>query len=197
MNKKLSFTLFTALLFTIFISTGIKAAGNPGDQVQDFTLKNYDGTTYTLSEVKDAKATVIMFWSAECPFVQGYNDRINSFVSDYTSKGFTFWAINANSTESVKDVEAHAKEHQYPFPVLKDEKNIVADNIGATRTPEVYVIDQNRTILYHGRISDNRDKSKETSFDLKNALDEILAGKEVTVKETKSFGCGIKKSQGN
>ena len=196
MLKKLSFSLITGLLLTIFISTGIKA-GNPGDQAKDFTLKNYDGTSYTLSDVKDAKAIVIMFWSAECPFVQAYNDRINSFVSDYNSKGVTFWAINANSTETVKDVENHAKEHQYPFPVLKDVNNVVADNLGATRTPEVYVLDQNRTILYHGRISDSRDKDKETSFDLKNALDEILAGKEVTVKETKSFGCGIKKAQGN
>jgi peroxiredoxin len=196
MLKKSIAALSGLLLLMFLIHPGLKAGG-PGDQVSNFTLKNYDGTSYTLNDTKDAKAIVIMFWSSECPFVQGYNDRIVDFVNEYSGKGITFWAINANSTETVQDVETHAKAHKYPFPVLKDVNNIVADNIGATRTPEVFVLSPDRTILYHGRISDNRDKEKETSLDLKNALDEILAGKEVTVKETKSFGCSIKKAQGN
>ncbi|HEY3250790.1 MAG TPA: hypothetical protein VGK25_06690, partial [Ignavibacteria bacterium] len=82
---------------------------------------------------------------------------------------------------------------QFGFPVLKDENNIVADMLGAQRTPEVYILDKDKVILYHGRIDDNKDVSKVSSHDLKNALDEILAGKEVSVKSTKSFGCTIKK----
>ncbi len=194
MKNKPIFALFAVLLI-ILLFTAKLFAGSPGDKVEDFTLKNYDGTSYSLSDAKDSKAVVLMFWSCECPFVQAYNDRINDFVSEYQKKGVTFWAINANSTENMQDVAAHAKKNNYPFPVLKDENNVVANKLDATRTPEVFVIDPNKVIVYHGRISDSREKDKETSFDLKNALDDFLAGKDISVKETKSFGCSIKKMQ--
>ncbi len=188
--------LFLALLFIGF--TSVKSfASDPGDKVDDFTLKNYDGTAYSLSDMKDSKAVVVMFWSCECPNVQPYNDRIGDFVKEYQQKGITFWAINANSTETVEQVSEHAKKNDYPFPVLKDVNNVVADKLGATRTPEVYVIGPDKTILYHGRISDSKFKEQETSLDLKNALDDIIAGRDVAVKTTKSFGCNIKRAQGN
>ncbi len=196
MFKKTLFTALSSLILAgLLVSTSINAGNNPGDQAIDFTLKNWDGATYTLSDFKNTKAIVIMFWSCECPYVQPYNDRISDFTNEYSKKGITFIAINSNSTETNQDVEAHAKQHNYPFPVLKDVNNVVADSFGATRTPEVFVLDVNRTILYHGRISDNREKDKETSFELKDALDDIIAGKDISVKETKSFGCSIKKVQ--
>lgn len=184
-------------LFIAILVTKVTFAADPGDKVDDFSLKNYDGTSYSLSGLKDSKAVVIMFWSCVCPNVQPYNDRINDFVKEYQQKGITFLAINANSTETVDQVSEHANKNSYPFPVLKDVNNVVADKIGATRTPEVFVLSPERTILYHGRISDNKVKEQETSLDLKNALDEILAGKDVTVKNTKSFGCNIKRIQDN
>lgn len=186
------------ILIVVLSISSIKGfAADPGDKAEDFTLKNYDGTNYTLSELKDSKATVLMFWSCTCPNVQPYNDRIGEFIREYQQKGITFLAINANNTETVEQVTEHAKTNNYPFPVLKDVNNVVADKIGATRTPEIFVLSSERTILYHGRISDNKVKEQETSLDLKNALDEILAGKEVTVKTTKSFGCSIKRIQDN
>jgi len=187
--------LFCAIAFAVLlaISTVKVYSADPGDKVDDFTLKNYDGTSYSLSDYKDSKAVVLMFWSCECPNVQPYNDRIQDFVKDYQSKGITFFAINANSTESIEEVSDHAKKNNYPFPVLKDVDNVVADKLDASRTPEVFVISPDKVILYHGRISDSKFKDQETSFDLKNALDEILAGKDVTVKTTKSFGCSIKR----
>ena len=184
-------------LFIVILLTKISFASDPGDKADDFSLKNYDGTSYSLSGLKDSKAVVIMFWSCTCPNVQPYNDRINDFVKEYQQKGITFLAINANSTETVDQVSEHANKNSYPFPVLKDVNNVVADKIGASRTPEVYVLSTDRTILYHGRISDSKFKEQETSLDLKNALDEILAGKDVTVKVTKSFGCTIKRIQDN
>jgi peroxiredoxin len=185
-----------ALFLAVFV-TRINFAADPGDKADDFSLKNYDGTSYSLSGIKDSKAVVIMFWSCVCPNVQPYNDRINDFVKDYQQKGITFLAINANSTETVDQVSEHASKNNYPFPVLKDVNNVVADKLGATRTPEVFVLSPDRTILYHGRISDNKVKEQETSLDLKNALDDILAGKDVAVKTTKSFGCNIKRVQDN
>lgn len=183
------------MLTVIFILSESSYSKDPGDTVEDFTINNYDGVNYTLSEVKDAKAVVIMFWATECPYVQPFNDRINKFVKEYQDKGFVFWAINSNNTESVERVIEHAKSNNYIFPMLKDNNNVVADMFEATRTPEVFVLDNNRTVLYHGRIEDSSHKEKVTSYDLKNALDEILTGKEITVKSTKSFGCTIKRNE--
>jgi peroxiredoxin len=186
-------TLLSAFLLSFFITAQAFAGKGPGDKVEDFTLKSTDGKSYSFNDIKDSKALVIMFWSTECPFVQPYTDRINEIANEYLKLGITFWAVNANSTESIADVEAHMKARGYAFPELKDENNVLADQLGATRTPEVFLISSDKTILYHGRIDDNRDKEKVTSNDLKNALDEYLAGKDIAVKTTKSFGCGIKR----
>jgi peroxiredoxin len=185
-------TLILSVLI-IVLSNNLFAKG-PGDKVPDFTIKNYDGNTYSLSNVKDAKGVIIVFWSAECPFVQAYNDRINDYVSEFQKKGFVFWAINSNTTESVSDVEAHAKSHNYVFPVLKDENSVVADLFEATRTPEVFVLNSDNVIVYHGRIDDNKNKSEVTTYDLQNAVNDISGGKEVAVKATKQFGCTIKRA---
>jgi len=181
--------IFSGMLLGIMLSS-LPA----GDKIGDFTLSDaVTGKSFTLSEQKDARGVVIMFWSCECPNVQAYNARIPRLVEEYSGKGIVFWGINSNSTESKEEVKSHAQEHNYNFPMLIDVDNKVADMFGATRTPEVFVVDGERNILYHGRIDNNRDESKVTSHDLRNALDEILAGKEVSVKETKSFGCMIKR----
>jgi peroxiredoxin len=192
---KLKNILKLSLITLILTLSLISFAKEPGDKIDDFTINNYDGVTYTLSEVKDAKAIVIMFWATECPYVQPYNDRINEFVKEYQEKGFLFWGINSNNTESTERVKEHATLNNYIFPMLKDNKNVVADIFEAARTPEIFVLDNNRTILYHGRIEDSSYKEKVTSYDLKNALENILAGKEVIVKSTKSFGCTIKRNE--
>jgi peroxiredoxin len=192
MLKKPFFGLLLALLLT---STSLFAQ-SPGDRVDDFTLKGTDGKDYKLSDALNKSSyIVIMFWSTECPFVQAYTDRINKLADDYRIKAVTFWAINSNNTESMEDAKTHAAEKGYPFPVLKDVNNIIADKLGATRTPEVFLLDKQRFIFYHGRIDDSRDPEKVTSRDLKNALDEVLSGKDVNVKTTKSFGCTIKRAE--
>jgi len=168
-------------------------AKDPGDKVSNFTINNYDGKEYNLDNALKNGYVVIMFWSTECPYVQPFNDRINDYVNEFASKGITFWAVNSNSTESDERVKEHATEHKYVFPMLKDNGSVVADIFEANRTPEVFVLGKDRTILYHGRIDDNSYAEKVTSNDLKNALKEILDGKEVSVKSTKSFGCTIKR----
>lgn len=183
------------MILFIISSISIFAGKGPGDKIDNFTLKGVDGTAYSLNDVKDSKALVIMFWSTQCPNVQPYTDRINELAKEYSAKGITFWAVNSNSTESYEDVKAHIKDKNYSFPELKDDNNVLADQLGATRTPEVFLINGDKTIIYHGRIDDNRDASKVTSHDLKNALDEFLAGKDITVNNTKAFGCGIKRAE--
>ncbi len=187
--------LFAILMFFSVISFA-NAGGpkGPGDKVDDFSLKGVDGKDYALSNaVTNNNFVVVMFWSTECPFVQPYTERINSIVTNFRDKGVAFWGINSNSTESTEDVKKHTEKKAYVFPMLKDLNNVVADMLGATRTPEVFVIDKSKTILYHGRIDNNRDAEKVTSNDLANALDEAVDGKKISVNNTKSFGCTIKR----
>ncbi|HRE41737.1 MAG TPA: thioredoxin family protein [Ignavibacteria bacterium] len=164
-----------------------------GDAVKDFTIVNTDGVTYDLSK-NGGKATVVMFWSTQCPFVQPYTERINELAKNYTDQGIVFWGINSNKTEDAGSVASHKEEKGYPFPMLKDLNNVVADQFGAERTPEVYVIDNaSMQVIYHGSIDDNKDASSVTATYLKNALDQFLAGNAITTAETKSFGCTIKR----
>ncbi len=198
MTKKFVFRFFLAIFaFTIssHIYSSIVNSKGPGDKIEDFTIANFDNKNYNLAEAlkSSTSGVIVIFWSSECPVVQPYNDRINEYAKEYINKGFTVWAINSNNTESTVDVAEHAKKNNYIFSVLKDNKNIVADLFGATRTPEVFVIGKDNTILYHGRISDNKVVTEQSSHDLKIAIDEIADGKEVSVKETKAFGCGIKR----
>jgi len=193
LSRKVIFSMILAIF--AFTLDSFAFTKGPGDKVEDFSITNYDGISYNLADaLKNSNAGVIvMFWSTECPWVQPYNDRINDYAKEYTEKGFTVWAINSNNTESIDVVKEHANKNSYSFPMLKDNNNVVADIFGSTRTPEVFVISKDQTILYHGRISDNKSAAEQNTHDLKNAVDEISSGKGVTVKETKSFGCGIKR----
>lgn len=193
MTKKFIFGFLLAILaFTV--SFNIYSKG-PGDKIEDFSISNFDGKSYNLADAlkSSASGVIVMFWSTECPNVQPYNNRINDYAKEYMNKGFTVWAINSNSTESTDVVAEHAKKNGYIFSMLKDDKNIIADLFGATKTPEVFVIGKDNIILYHGRITDNKVSTEQTSHDLKIATEEISAGKEVSQKETKAFGCSIKR----
>ncbi|MCX7877801.1 MAG: redoxin domain-containing protein [Ignavibacteria bacterium] len=179
----------------LLLMTFICFAKGPGDKADDFTITNTDGKKYNLSEaISDSRnGVVLMFWSTSCPWVQPYNDRINDYVDKLVKQGFVVWGINSNHTESPEEVISHAQKNSYSFPMLKDINNVVADMLNATRTPEVFLIGKDMIIKYHGRISDNRNKSEETVVDLINAANEVAEGKEVSVKETKQFGCTIKR----
>lgn len=195
MLKNMLLTIILCLTLTpVMYAADNPSPKQPGDRIDDFTLKGIDGSSYTLSDMKSSKAVVVIFWSTECPFVQPYRDRVINMYNDYSKQGIAIWAVNANNTESLADVQEHAKKNDYPFPMLKDVNNVLADQLGATRTPEVFVIDPNsNVVLYHGRIDDSREADKVTTSDLKNALDDILAGKDIAVKTTKQFGCTIKR----
>ncbi len=167
-------------------------AGEPV-KAENFTLPDYNGVNHTLTDFNKSKAVVLMFIATQCPVSNGYNTRMVSLYNDYKNKNVVFIGINSNKQESVEEVKQHAKDHGFEFTILKDEKNIIADKFGASVTPEIFVLNPSLEILYHGRIDDSRREADVTSHDLRNALDEILAGKPVSVSVTKAFGCTIKK----
>jgi len=135
-----------------------------------------------------------MFISTQCPGSNAYNERMASLYNDYSTKNIAIIGINSNKAETPEDIKEHAQEQKFGFPILKDVNNIIADRLQANHTPEIYIVHPTTlAILYHGRIDDSQREAKVQSKDLRTALDEIIAGKSVTNKETKAFGCSIKR----
>lgn len=181
--------MITVILFSLKLQS---FAGELG-KVTNFTLKDYSGKKHSLVDYHKSKAMVIMFIATQCPVSNAYNSRMVKLYNDYTPRDVTFIGINSNKQESVDEIAKHSKESGFEFPVLKDNNNIIADRFDAQVTPEIFVLSSDLNVLYHGRIDDSRRESAVKSQDLRNALDEILSGKKVSVDQTKAFGCTIKR----
>lgn len=189
--------LAVLVLFAVCAQAGEMKSLSVGDPAPSFVLKNYDGKEVNLKKVLNGnKFAVVMFISTQCPVSNGYNERMEKLYETYSAKGVSFVAINANKEEDVQAIADHAKEHGFKFPVVKDAGNKIADLYNAQVTPETYVINSSGKLLYHGRIDDNRNAAKVTTNDLADALDKLLAGKELTATTTKAFGCSIKRISG-
>lgn len=168
-------------------------AGEIPAKTDNFKLKDYNGKEFQLSDFKNSKAIVLMFIATKCPVSNGYNTRMEQLYEDYKSKGIAFLGINSNKEEGVDEIKSHAKEKNLNFTILKDNNNLIADKLGASVTPEIYVLNNKFEVLYHGRIDDSRRESDVKTNDLRKALDKILSGKNVSVASTKAFGCSIKR----
>ncbi len=173
-----------------------KAKASPvGRAVAEFSLKDYRGKVHKLSDSTDKKLLVVVYLGTECPLAKLYAPRLASLYEKYADKGVGFLGINANRQDSLTEIAAHARIHDLKFPVLKDLGNEVADQMGAVRTPEVFVLDQDRKVRYHGRIDDQYGvgyiREQVTREDLAAALDELLAGQNVSQPETEAVGCFI------
>lgn len=165
-----------------------------GQPAPAFTLKDLAGSGHRLADYRE-KPVVIAFVSTKCPVSNDYNERLRVLAEDYAAKGVAVLGINASSDEPVEMIRAHAEKHGFKFPILKDEGNAVADAYGAVRTPEIFVVDRRGVLRYHGRVDNSRDPARIRRHDLREALDELLAGKEVTTPAPKAFGCLIKRAQ--
>lgn len=182
-----------AIVAIYFISVAAFANYFSPGKIENFTLKDYNDKKHSLTDYKESKAIVIMFIATECPVSNDYNSRMEKLYNVYKEKGIAFLGINSNKAESVDRIKEHAADNGLTFPILKDEKNIIADKFEASVTPEIYVLNSDFNVLYHGRIDNARDESEIVNKDLENALNEILSGKDVSKKETKAFGCTIKR----
>jgi len=164
-----------------------------GATIDDFTLPDVDGKEHSLKSLMGKKGVVILFIATKCPVSNAYNQRMEQLAQDYKAKGVTVIGINSNFNESATDVKAHAAEKHLTFTILKDEGNKIADRLGANRTPEAYVLDANNKLVYHGRIDNSQRAEGITSNDLRDALEEMAAGKAVTKTGGAAFGCSIKR----
>lgn len=171
-----------------------------GTKAPQFELPDaISGKTFNLNELKSDKATVIMFICNHCPFVKHVDEGIVSLAKDYQSKGVSFIAISSNDVENYPQdspelMKVEAEKVDYPFPYLYDETQAVAKAYDAACTPDFYVFDADLKCAYRGQLDDSRPGNgvPVTGKDLRAALDEILAGKEVSAPQIPSLGCNIK-----
>ncbi|MBL8172331.1 MAG: redoxin domain-containing protein [Acidobacteria bacterium] len=162
-----------------------------GNDLPGFTLTDLKGKSHSLKDYR-GHTVVLVFLSTECPFSNAYLERLRAVATDYERYKVVLLGINARPAETISEIRQHAQQNKLTFPILKDEASAVADLYGATRTPEVFVADTNGVLRYHGRVDNAKDPARVKRNDLREALDELLAGKPVSIAETKSFGCPIK-----
>jgi len=179
-----------------------------GSQAPDFKLPGVDGKSYSLSSFRNAKILVIVFTCDHCPTAQAYEERLIKLTKDYTPLGVAVVGIMPNDPKSVQlnelgyadvgdsfeEMKIHAKRKNFNFPYLFDGENEkVSKAYGPIATPHVFIFDKERKLRYSGRIDDvEKPTGTPKNLDTKNALDALLADKEVEVKTTKVFGCSIK-----
>jgi len=178
-----------------------------GSAAPDFSLPGIDGKTYSLADFKDAKILIVLFTSNHCPTAQAYEERVKKIVDDYRPQGVALVAIQPNSAkglrldelgytelgDSFEEMKIRAKEKAFNFPYIDDgETQTTAKAYGCKATPHVFVFDAARTLRYAGRIDDSERPEYVKVHDLRNALDAMLAGREVEVKTTPAFGCSTK-----
>lgn len=179
----------------VLIATWRSAIADSESKVSDFSLQDHRGQVYSLSQFKDQPVVVLAFLGAECPMAKQYGAKLGAMAKEYEGKGVAFIGLNPNSQDSLAQLGAFVRQHEIGFPVLKDVGNVVADRLGVRRTPEVVVLDAARGIRYSGRIDDQYGigfiKDKPLREDLRLAVDELLAGKPVSVAKTESTGCLI------
>ena len=182
-----------ALCLLTLVAFAQPAKLTPGQAAPDFALKDIKGNQHSLQAYR-GKVVVVGFVGVKCPIANAYITRMNAIAEEYKSRDVVMLGINSNFTEPVKDIKAHIQKSKIGFPVLKDEKNIIANAYGAFVTPEVYVIDKEGTLRYHGRVDNASDAARVERHDLRVALDEMLSGNQVSKPELKAFGCQIKRT---
>lgn len=198
MNK----AFYTLLAIPLLLAFAMDDSGyKPGDSAIDFSLLSTDNKKVSLSDFSDAKGFIVVFTCNHCPFAKMYEDRIIQLDAKYKSLGYPVIAINPNDAEqypedNFENMKIRAAEKGFTFPYLQDVTQEIAKTYGATKTPHIYIVRKTSGLLmveYIGAIDNNaKDAAAVTEKYAENALDELIAGKEVTLKSTKAVGCSVK-----
>jgi len=204
--------------FSLFLTLGTSAPAIAAEETfptlslgagaPEFNLPGVNGRTYSLKDFKAAKVLTIIFTCNHCPTAQYYEERIKQLVRDYQNKGVAFIAISPNDPKAVRpdelgytdlsdtpeEMKIRARDHHFNFPYLYGggEHEPTSRAYGPVATPHAFVFDGERKLRYAGRIDDSEREKFVRVRDVRNALDALLAGREVEVKQTRVFGCSVK-----
>lgn len=172
-----------------------------GTRITEFTLNDaVSGKAWDLADkARDAKAVVVLFMGTECPVNNAYAPKLADLAKKYEEKGVVFVGINSNEQDDAAAIAAHAQTYKLPFAVLKDDNFKLAEKFNVQRIPEAFVLDGQRFVRYRGKIDDQytpvAKREKATSREMLDALDAVLAGKEVKTPATSTAGCLLGRSK--
>jgi thiol-disulfide isomerase/thioredoxin len=195
MHIQVSGDVFVAVLILLTSVSALPAGGDSAKPVRLPALTAADGSAVELNAAKGGVA-VVVFLSPECPISNGYSPTLNQIVAEFAGKPVRLAGIFVDAGMSDKDVTAHAREFQLKFPVVRDPRSATAKQLGATVSPEAFVLDEQGRVRYHGRIDDqyaarlqrnNRPKTRE----LRDAIAAVLAGREVANPFVEAVGCPL------
>jgi peroxiredoxin len=164
-----------------------------GLKIENFQLVDIAGTGRSLQSYS-GKIVVLVFWSYKCPVSLAYRDRMEELQNKYGGKGVAVLGVSPGSNESAAEIRANMSNLNIRIPVLLDSEEILAEKLGATHTPSVFILDGNAILRYKGSMDNNKrpgDKARIAYAD--DAIDAILAGHAVPVPETRAFGCSIRR----
>lgn len=206
MKKVLGLAVIAALVMGLASATLLDhSAGGLqiGDKAPDFQLKNVDGKMYSLKDVKDAngkeaKGYIVTFTCNTCPFAQLYEDRLIQLHNKMAPQGYPVVAIQPNDPavqpgDSYEKMQQRAKENKYPFVYLFDDGQKVFPQYGAAHTPEIYLLDKNLVLQYHGAVDDNAQDPDNVKINyVESAIAALEKGKKPEPSNVRAIGCSIK-----
>jgi peroxiredoxin len=168
-----------------------------GTTAPTFELPGVDGRTHTLDEYADVSALALVQSCNHCPYVQAWEGRMIELQRELGPRGFRLVAISSNDADSYPEdsfdaMRARAKRRGFNFDYLYDETQEIARALGSQRTPEVFLFDRDRRLVYHGAIDDSRDEAAVTRSYLREAVEAALAGEQPAVTDTPPVGCTLK-----
>jgi peroxiredoxin len=163
----------------------------------NFDLPGVDGRDHALEDYADAPVLVLVQSCNHCPYVLAWEGRINALQREYADRGVRIVAVSSNDvaaypTDSFEAMVEHAREAGYVFDYLYDESQDVARALGSERTPEAFVFDADRRLVYHGAVDDNREESEVTTHYLRDAIEAALVGGKPPIADTPPVGCTVK-----
>jgi peroxiredoxin len=168
-----------------------------GSPAPDFSLPGVDGATHSLAGYADVKVLALVQFCNHCPYVLAWEDRLAAITTDYTGRGVRIVAVNSNDADaypedSFERMQERAAKKRFPFAYVYDETQELARALGAERTPEVFVFDQERVLRYHGAIDDSREPRSVRTQYLRDALGALLVSKNPPVPASEPVGCSVK-----
>ncbi len=168
-----------------------------GTEAPQFDLPGVDGRNHSLDDYADAQAFVLIQSCNHCPYVQAWEGRMIDLKREYGNRGVHIVAVNSNDAsthpeDSFDEMKARAEREGFNFDYLHDESQEIARMLGSERTPEVFLFDRDRRLVYHGAIDDSREASAVSQRYLRDALEAVLEGREPAVADTPAVGCTVK-----
>jgi peroxiredoxin len=163
-----------------------------------FDLPGIDGRQHSLDDYADTPALAVVWSCNHCPYVQAWEGRMMELQREFGDRGFGLVAISSNDADaypedSFEAMQARAAKQGFNFDYLYDEDQSVLNAYGAERTPEVFLFDSDRRLVYHGAIDDSREEDEVSERYLRDAVEAVLAGESPAVDETTAVGCTVKR----